>query len=42
MKFVLDHCVSRPLLAHLPEFDIDFAGKLGWAQLANGKLLTAS
>ncbi len=42
MKFILDHCVSRPLLTHLSQFEIEIAGKLGWSELTNGKLLAAS
>ena len=42
MKFVLDHCVPRPLLRHLQGYDIQRAGQMGWGQLGNGKLLTAA
>jgi len=42
MKFLLDHCVPRPLLKYLDEFEIIRAGQMGWAELVNGKLLAAA
>jgi hypothetical protein len=39
VKFVLDHCVPRPLLGYLKSFEVQAAGELGWAALSNGKLL---
>ena len=42
MRFVLDHCVPRPILHHLTEFEVILAGQMGWAELINGKLLDAA
>ena len=42
MRFVLDHCVPRPLLHHLTDFEIVPAGQMGWAELVNGMLLDAA
>lgn len=42
MKFVLDHCVPATLTKFLVGYDIQRAGQMGWARLANGKLLSAA
>ncbi len=42
MKFVVDHCVPRPFLRYLEDYDIQRAGQMGWAEHSNGKLLAAA
>ena len=42
MKFVLDHCVAKPILNFLGAYEVHRAGQLGWDRLSNGKLLAAA
>ena len=39
MKVLLDHCTPRPLIRHLPGFDVRTARSVGWAALENGALI---
>jgi len=42
MKFLLDHCVPKPLLNHLKDHKVLRAGQMGLAELSNGELLAAA
>lgn len=39
MRVVLDNCVPRTLLQHLPTLDAIAVGDLGWAAIDDGPLL---
>jgi predicted nuclease of predicted toxin-antitoxin system len=40
-RILFDHCVSRKLARYLPAHIIEFAGRIGWADLQDGPLLDA-
>lgn len=42
MKVLLDNCVPRPFLRHLPGHAVLHCSHVGWERLSNGKLLTAA
>jgi predicted nuclease of predicted toxin-antitoxin system len=41
IRILFDHCVTRKLARHLQSQNIEFAGRIGWADLKDGPLLDA-
>lgn len=42
MKVLLDNCVPRPFLRHLPGHEVLHCSHVGWERLSNGRLLAAA
>ena len=42
MRILLDHCVDIRFKKELPGHDVSHTKEMGWEQLSNGKLLTAT
>jgi predicted nuclease of predicted toxin-antitoxin system len=41
IRILFDHCVTRKLARYLPNQNIEFAGRIGWANLNDSALLDA-
>ena len=39
MKILLDECIPRPLMQHLPGHYVRTTPQMGWASIANGALI---